>query len=183
MKRLFDICFSLVALFFFCPVLLLISIIVKLDGGPIVFKQKRVGLNGKVFFIYKFRSMIVDADKVGGYSTHRGDPRITPVGKFLRKTSLDELPQFINVLFGDMSIVGPRPNVPQQQSEYTTEQWEIRNSVLPGITGLAQAKARSVDSWEKRWELDYEYVQKLSFSYDLKIIILTIKQLLFKGSY
>lgn len=182
MKRLFDFFSSFVGLFLLLPVFLLTSIIILIDDfGPIFYKQQRVGLNGKFFGMYKFRSMKVNADKIGPYFTSSNDPRITKFGKFLRRSSIDELPQLLNVLFGHMSIVGPRPNVPQQEELYTVDSWEKRNSVRPGITGLAQSINRSGASEKEREHLDLEYVEKANFLFDLKIIIMTIKQVAMKG--
>jgi lipopolysaccharide/colanic/teichoic acid biosynthesis glycosyltransferase len=181
MKRLFDVLISLVCLILFIPVMVVIAILIKRDGGSIFFKQTRIGLGGEHFGIYKFRSMVVNAEQLGGYSTQLGDSRITDIGKFIRKTSIDELPQLINVLLGDMSLVGPRPNVPAQEEEYSTSQWDKRNSVIPGITGLAQATLRSKATWQQRYDLDIEYIRNKSFLYDIKIIFMTIQQVLFKG--
>ncbi|WP_251309292.1 sugar transferase [Halomonas sp. NCCP-2165] len=181
MKRSFDIVMSVMALLVFSPVFIVIPLLIRRDGGPALFRQVRVGLHGKPFNIYKFRSMVVNSEQLGSHSTQTNDPRITKIGQFLRKTSIDELPQLINVLKGDMSLVGPRPNVLGQRSEYTQEQWDIRNSVLPGITGLAQAKLRSDATWKQRYELDAEYVRSYSLSFDIKIIVLTVKQVLTKG--
>ena len=141
MKRLIDICLATLALLVLSPVLLGASLAVWWDSGrPIFFRQTRVGLNGHVFGMLKFRSMKVDAESTGPYFTQTNDPRITQVGSFIRRTSIDELPQFINVLRGDMSLVGPRPDVPEQRSLYSAEEWQQRCSVRPGITGLAQAQ-------------------------------------------
>jgi len=181
MKRFFDIVASLVALVMFSPVFIIASLVIKVDGGPILFKQKRVGINGIPFSIYKFRSMVINAENLGGYLTSENDKRITKVGAFIRKTSLDEIPQLINVLKGEMTLVGPRPNVPAQKNEYSEAQWAKRNSVIPGITGLAQATLRSKATWQQRYDLDIGYIEKSSFFYDLWIIFLTIKQVLVKG--
>jgi len=182
MKRLFDIGVSLIILLLMAPPMVLIAILIKLESkGPAIFKQERVGLHGQSFFIYKFRSMIVDAANQGPYFTQKNDPRITRLGRFIRKTSLDELPQIINVLKGEMSLVGPRPNVPEQRSGYTESEWNKRNAIRPGITGLAQAKLRSAATADERTRLDLEYVDKASFSYDIWVILLTVKQILFKG--
>lgn len=181
MKRMFDVAMSVLALVVLSPVFIVVPLLIRRDGGPALFRQPRVGVHGKVFSIYKFRSMVIDSEQLGGYSTQVNDPRITQVGRFIRKTSIDELPQLLNVLKGDMSLVGPRPNVPGQRSEYTQEQWDFRNSVLPGITGLAQAKLRSGATWQQRYDLDTEYVRSRSFSLDLQIIFLTVKQILTKG--
>lgn len=177
MRRLFDVFVSVTLLLLLSPIFLVVGLLIRRDGGPVFYKQVRVGLNGHAFKIWKFRSMVVNADKIGGYSTRASDSRITAIGSFIRRTSIDELPQLINVILGDMSLVGPRPNVPAQQSEYTPEQWSIRNSVLPGITGLAQAELRSKATWEQRWELDKRYVQEKSFLLDLKIIVKTALKL------
>jgi len=181
MKRVFDIIASLVALVIFSPAFIIVSLVIKVDGGPILFMQKRVGKNGILFSIYKFRSMVINAEKLGGYSTSENDKRITKVGTFIRKTSLDEIPQLINVLKGEMTLVGPRPDVPAQKNEYSDAQWAKRNSVTPGITGLAQATLRSKATWQQRYDLDIEYIEKSSFFYDLWIILLTIKQVFLKG--
>jgi len=181
MKRFFDCVVSFFVLIIFIPVMVIISLMIKFDGGAIFFRQIRVGLDGKHFGIYKFRSMVVNAENIGGHSTKEGDPRITAIGMFIRKTSIDELPQLINVLIGDMSLVGPRPNVPVQKEEYTKVQWDKRNSVIPGITGLAQATLRSTATWQQRYDLDLEYIRKTSIIYDIKIIFMTIRQVLLKG--
>lgn len=181
MKRVFDVVMSVVALVALSPVFIVVPVLIRRDGGPALFRQARVGLHGKVFSIYKFRSMVINSEQLGGYSTQANDPRITGIGRFVRKTSIDELPQLLNVLKGDMSLVGPRPNVPGQRSEYTQEQWDLRNSVLPGITGLAQATLRSGATWQQRYDLDIEYVRSQSMALDFKIILLTVKQVFTKG--
>lgn len=182
MKRLLDIVCSLIGLLLLLPIFLLITLLIYIDDpGSIFYQQKRIGKNGQVFKIIKFRSMKADADKVGPYFTTENDLRITTVGRILRRTSLDELPQLLNVLLGEMSLVGPRPNVEQQRELYTKEEWKVRNSVQPGITGLAQATLRSNASEKERTALDLEYVSKSSFIFDLKIILLTIKQVILKG--
>lgn len=182
MKRIFDILVSLLVLLPASPFMVLVALLIKLESkGPVIFKQERVGRFGKTFPIYKFRSMVVDASSQGPHFTQDQDPRITRVGRFVRKTSLDELPQLLNVLKGDMSLVGPRPDVPKQRSDYTQAEWDKRNSVRPGITGLAQAKLRSAATLEERTRLDLEYVDNVSFIYDIWVILLTVKQVLFKG--
>lgn len=184
MKRAFDFTVSLVFLILLFPFIILISLAIIIESrGGVFFRQERIGQLAKPFQMYKFRSMVADANQKGPYFTAKGDPRITRVGAFLRKTSLDELPQLMNVLKGDMSLVGPRPDVLAQRSEYTDEQWEKRASVKPGITGLAQVTARHIATPEQRTALDLEYVNKSSFGFDLKILFLTIKQVLFKGSF
>ena len=179
MKRLFDILVALVALVLLSPVMMIVAVMIKLESrGDVFFKQQRVGLDGIDFKIYKFRSMVSGADKQGPHFTSSNDSRITKVGAFLRRTSLDELPQFINVLNGTMSLVGPRPNVPAQREEYSQAEWDKRNSVRPGITGLAQAVKRSAATPEERTQLDLEYVDKSSFVYDIYVMWLTVKVVL-----
>ena len=164
------------------PVLAVIALLVCLhDRGPVLYRQQRIGLGGKTFGLLKFRSMVLDADKIGGYATADRDPRITAVGRILRRTSLDELPQLINVLLGEMSLVGPRPDVPAQAELYSPEQFAKRHSVRPGITGLAQATVRSNVTHEERTRLDLEYVDRVSLFYDMKVVIWTVRQVLFKG--
>ncbi len=182
LKRLFDIVGSLCGLVLVAPLFALIAIAIKLDSrGPVFFRQKRVGLGGGPFLIFKFRSMVVDAPKLGPFYTSANDPRITRVGRILRKTSLDELPQILNVLRGEMSIVGPRPNVYEQRDQYTEEEWNLRNSVLPGITGLAQATRRSAATTEERNSLDLDYVRRSSLRLDLQLILMTVRQVVFTG--
>jgi len=183
-KRLADIVGACVGLLLLCPVLLAVAIAVRVDSeGPSLFRQARIGRGCREFRIYKFRSMVSDAPKLGGHSTARGDPRITRVGHFIRRTSLDELPQLFNVLRGDMSLVGPRPDVPAQRGEYTEEQWRERHFVRPGITGLALATLRSDATPSQRLEMDLRYVRERSLWLDTKIILRTVGQLLGKGSF
>lgn len=177
-KRIIDFVLSLIALIILSPILLIIAIIIKLDSkGPVFFKQERLGRNGEVFLIYKFRTMIPDAEKVGlGIYTSSSDPRITKVGGFLRKTSLDELPQFINVLKGEMSLVGPRPPVPYHPYKYEdySDEQKLRFTVPPGITGYAQISGRNTLTWDERIEYDIEYVKNFSVLLDIKIMFKTI---------
>ena len=183
MKRLIDIALAALALLALLPVLLLTGAAVWWgSGSPILFKQTRVGLNGAAFGMFKFRSMKVDAESTGPYFTQTNDPRITSVGRFLRRTSIDELPQLINVLLGDMSLVGPRPDVPEQRKLYSAADWQQRCSVRPGITGLAQAQIRSVGTHEDRLALDLRYVRENSTWLDLKILWQTLGRLTGKGS-
>ena len=179
-KRLFDITISMIGLITTSPILLITAIAIKLESsGPIIFKQERLGLNGKVFKIYKFRSMCVDAEK-GGVYEKKGDPRVTKVGKFIRKTSIDELPQFINILKGEMSLIGPRPALtyhPWSYSEYTEEQKRMFH-VRPGVTGWAQVNGRKEVEWPRRIELNVEYVDKMSLYFDLMILFKTIFKVL-----
>ncbi len=185
-KRLFDFCASLIALIPLSVIFLLIAILIKLDDrGPIMFTQTRVGRNGKLFKIYKFRSMRVNAEDLleklkahnqveGPMFKMKDDPRITRVGKFLRKTSLDELPQLLNVVKGDMSLVGPRPPLPAEVEQYSDYDKQ-RLYVMPGCTGLWQATERNNTGFSGMVKLDLEYIQKASVWLDLKIILMTIK--------
>lgn len=179
-KRLFDITISMIGLIITSPILLITAIAIKLESpGPIIFKQERLGLNGKVFKIYKFRSMCVDAEK-GGVYEKKGDPRVTKVGKFIRKTSIDELPQFVNILKGEMSLIGPRPALtyhPWPYNEYTEEQKRMFH-VRPGVTGWAQVNGRKEVEWPRRIELNVEYVDKMSLYFDLMIFFKTIFKVL-----
>ena len=178
MKRLTDIILSMAALVLLCPVLLLAALAVAIDSGwPILFRQTRVGLDGREFGMFKFRSMVKNAASTGPYFTQTNDARITPVGQFIRRTSIDELPQIINVLLGDMSLVGPRPDVPAQQSLYAPEDWAQRCSVRPGITGLAQVKGRSAVTFEQRLALDLDYANNMSWWRDIQIMWWTVCQL------
>ena len=181
-KRVFDICLSLTLLLILSPLLLFISLLIKLDSkGEVLFRQTRIGLNAKTFEIYKFRSMCVGAENMGtGQYSFAGDPRVTRVGKFLRATSLDELPQLINILKGDMSFIGPRPPLtyhPWELSEYTPEQLRMFE-VRPGMTGWAQVNGRKEVEWHERIRLNVEYVDNCSFAFDIKIFFKTIFQVL-----
>ncbi len=183
MKRLTDIILSMAALVLLCPVLLLAALAVAFDSGlPILFRQTRVGLDGREFGMFKFRSMTKNAASTGPYFTDTNDARITRVGRFIRRTSIDELPQIINVLLGDMSLVGPRPDVPVQKSLYAPSDWARRCSVRPGITGLAQALIRSTGTPQDRLDMDLRYVSEQSMPLDLKIMWLTLARLSGKGS-
>lgn len=179
-KRLIDFILSLIALIVLSPILLIVALLIKIDSkGPVFFLQERLGKNQKVFRIIKFRTMIVNAEHIGdGLKVKEGtDPRITKIGKFLRRTSLDELPQLINIVKGDMSIIGPRPPVtyhPYKIGQYD-ERKKHRFDVKPGLTGLAQSKIRNSGTWDERIEFDLEYVENVSFLFDIKIIIDTIK--------
>lgn len=179
-KRLMDVIVSLSGLIILSPLLLIVAIAIKIESkGPVIFKQERVGLKGKVFEIYKFRSMCVGAEKGGVYET-KGDARVTKVGKFIRKTSIDEFPQFINIIKGDMSIIGPRPTLtyhPWPFEKYTEEQ-KKRFNVRPGVTGWAQINGRKDVHWDRRIEYDVEYVENLSLFFDLKIFFKTIIKVL-----
>ena len=177
-KRLLDI---ILVLMLFLPLFLisiLIAIAIKVDSkGPVLFKQKRLGRDGDIFNILKFRTMIENAENIGpGLSTFEGDSRVTRVGAILRKTSLDEIPQLLNVLKGEMSIVGPRPPVPYHPREYSQydEKQKKRFEVRPGITGYAQVKGRNSLTWDERIEFDLQYVNKQNLFLDIKIVLLTI---------
>lgn len=175
-KRLIDILLSLFILIVFSPIYLIAAILIKVDSkGPVIFKQKRLGLGAKEFYIYKFRSMCVNAEAGGVYSDDK-DSRLTKVGKILRKTSIDELPQAVNVLKGDMSFIGPRPPLtyhPWTVDEYTDEQLHMFD-VRPGITGWAQVNGRKTVEWNKRIELNVWYSRNVSFLLDLKILFMTV---------
>lgn len=175
-KRIIDFALALTIIAALSPIYVILSILIKIKmGSPVIFSQTRPGLNEKPFNIYKFRSMNEKRDKDGNLLPDR--ERITPLGKFLRKTSLDEIPQFFNVLKGDMSFIGPRPLLTQYLPYYTREE-KLRHSVRPGVTGLAQAKGRNTISWDSKLALDVEYVKTLSFFNDLKIALLTIGKVL-----
>ena len=177
-KRLFDILFSLLGIIISAIPMLIIAIAIKLDSkGPVIFKQERIGKGGKVFKIWKFRSMCVGAEQTGsGVYSGKGDTRVTKVGKFLRRTSLDEIPQFFSVLKGDMSFIGPRPPLtyhPWPIDRYTEEQLRMFD-VRPGITGWAQINGRKDVEWNKRIKLNVWYVDNLSLWLDIKILFLTV---------
>ena len=177
-KRLIDVILSVLALILLSWLYLIIAVIIKATSkGPVLFKQERIGKNGKVFNILKFRSMKVGAEKTGsGVYSGKGDPRVTKVGKFIRATSIDELPQLINILKGDMALIGPRPPLtyhPWKWEEYTDEQKRMFE-VRPGITGWAQTHGRKDVEWHKRIELNVWYVDHISFGLDFKIFWLTI---------
>ena len=173
-----DIVLAMAALLALAPLLLGAALAIALETGlPVLFRQTRVGLNGREFGMYKFRSMVKNAAQVGPYFTTDNDPRITRVGRFVRRTSIDELPQLINVLKGEMSLVGPRPDVPAQRSLYTPVDWAQRCSVRPGITGLAQALYRSDSTEVQRLDADLRYTREASLWVDLKICWWTLRRL------
>lgn len=184
LKRVFDLVVSVLLLAVLLPLLLLIALLVVLGSpGGAIFVQERVGRGGRPFSMYKFRSMVKGADRVGPYHTSVNDTRITPLGKLLRATSIDELPQLYNVLRGDMSLVGPRPDVPAQQQLYNPEEWRLRHCVRPGVTGLAQVVARNTATHEERVALDLEYVRSASLVTDIAILARTARNLIIKRSY
>lgn len=180
LKRIFDILMSCIALIVFSPFFIIISILIKMDSkGPVIFKQGRRGKNGKVFQMYKFRSMIVGAEKAEiGLFNYANDSRVTHIGRRLRNTSLDELPQLINILKGDMSFVGPRPAVTYELGEFQTlnKRYRKRFEVVPGITGLAQVSGRNEIDWDKKVDFDNKYIdlfQKVGIWIDIKILFQT----------
>lgn len=178
MKRLIDIIISLIALIILLPIFILVALKVRRNlGSPIFFYQERPGKDAKIFKMIKFRSMLNATDKNG--NSLPDDQRITPFGHKLRSTSLDEMPQLINVLKGDMSIVGPRPQMKDFLEHYTPEQMR-RHEVRPGMTGLAQVSGRNNLSWEEKFELDVQYVEQSSIWLDAKIMFKTVKVMLNK---
>jgi lipopolysaccharide/colanic/teichoic acid biosynthesis glycosyltransferase len=194
-KRLFDLAASIFGLLLILPLLPFIVILIKLETpGPIFFKQLRVGYRGRMFHCYKFRSMSIDAEKVKEDMQHlneatgaafkiKDDPRITGVGRFLRQSSLDEFPQLFNVFLGDMSIVGPRPQIPSEVGDYTAEQ-ASRLLVTPGLTCLWQVSGRSHLDFSEWMELDQEYVRRAGFRMDLWILSRTLPAVIErKGAY
>lgn len=181
-KRIIDIMISFIGLIITSPILLIATIAIKLESkGPVLFKQKRLGYKGQEFEILKFRSMVVGAEHTGsGVYSGKTDARVTKVGKFIRATSIDELPQFVNILRGDMSLIGPRPPLtyhPWELSEYTDEQRKMFN-VRPGVTGYAQINGRKEVEWNRRIELNVWYVEHVSVKLDLMIIFKTIFKVL-----
>ncbi|ENQ3078080.1 sugar transferase [Bacillus sp. WLY-B-L8] len=172
MKRTFDLLISLFLLLCLSFVIFVVAILVRLKlGSPIIFKQQRPGLYGKPFYLYKFRTMTDEKDNKGNPLSDQ--VRLTTFGKFLRKYSLDELPQLINVVKGDISLVGPRPLLMEYLPLYTSEQAK-RHHVKPGITGWAQVNGRNAITWEEKFELDVWYVNNQSFLIDMKILFLTL---------
>jgi len=172
LKRIIDIVLSLVAIIVLSPVYIAISLLILIEHGPpILFKQERPGLYGKIFTLYKFRTMTDDRDENGRLLPNH--LRITKLGNILRSTSLDELPELFNVLRGDMSLIGPRPLLIEYLPLYNEHQ-KRRHEVRPGLSGLAQVNGRNTLSWEEKFDYDVEYVEKISFFLDLQIMIRTI---------
>lgn len=173
-KRPMDFILSLIAIIVLSPIFIIVAMLVRVKlGSPILFKQERPGLNEKIFKMYKFRTMTNEKDESGALLPD--NVRLTKFGKFLRSTSLDELPELINILKGDMSIIGPRPLLVQYLPLYNEHQ-KRRHEVRPGLSGLAQANGRNSISWEDKFNLDVEYVENVSFIGDWRIIFLTIKK-------
>lgn len=186
-KRLLDICGAIIGLICLSWLFLIVAILIKLEDprGPVIFKQVRLGKDGKEFYMYKFRSMVANAEELlesllhlnettGAMFKMKEDPRVTRIGKFIRKTSIDELPQLWNVLKGDMSLVGPRPPLPREVVQYT-EYDRQRLLVTPGCTGLWQVSGRNDLGFNEMVELDLKYIRERSFLYDIKIIFKTVK--------
>ncbi|MEK5204719.1 sugar transferase [Bacillus sp. FSL R10-2789] len=187
MKRLMDVVGALCGLIFLSPFFLIVALLIKLEDpkGPILFKQTRVGKNEQEFGMYKFRSMVTDAEEKlkdllqhnevsGAMFKMKDDPRVTKIGKFIRKTSIDELPQLLNVLKGDMSLVGPRPPLLREVKEYTSYDKQ-RLLIRPGCTGLWQVTERNSVGFKEMVELDLEYINKRGIIYDIRIILKTIQ--------
>ncbi len=187
-KRFTDISVSLLALIFLFPLMLVIVVLIKLDSrGPVLFSQNRVGRNGKIFKMYKFRSMVANAEDLlrelrsknemsGPMFKIKYDPRVTRVGRFIRKTSLDELPQLINVLKGDMSLVGPRPNLPDEVRKF--DKWMLDKLVIrPGLTCFWQVMGRNSIEFVQWMNLDVKYVEKRTFKLDMVLILKTVRLL------
>ncbi len=182
LKRVIDFLFALTVLLIIWPILLIVAIIIKLESpGPAIFKQTRLGRYGKPFTIYKFRSMCVGAEKKGtGQYSMKGDPRVTKVGRVIRALSIDELPQLVNIIKGDMSLIGFRPPLtyhPWPIEEYTDEQKKMFD-VRPGVTGWAQIHGRKDVMWEDRIEMGIYYAENVSFLLDMKIFFITIWKVL-----
>lgn len=190
-KRVFDVLGSLIFLAIFFPLYLIVGFAVIFDSkGPVIFKQLRLGVNGKEYYIFKFRSMVVNAENMGtGLFNYANDSRVTKVGKFIRNTSLDEIPQIFNILKGDMSFVGPRPPVNYELGDYKdfTGELKLRFRVKPGVTGYAQISGRNELSWDEKIVHDNRYIEdfyKWGILVDIKVVFITIiKVLKNEGGY
>ena len=173
-KPFLDWVFAFFAIIILSPLFIVIAISIRIDSkGPVFFVQERLGHYGRVFRIIKFRSMTVNNSNISDHKLYKNDPRITSVGHFIRKTSIDEIPQLFNILLGEMSFIGPRPPVPhfpKQLEKYTPHEFQ-RFLVKPGISGLAQIRCREVHDWDINIPIDIEYAQNISFFYDLKLFI------------
>ena len=175
-KRILDFTLSLIALICLSPILLIVAILVRIKlGSPVIFKQKRPGKNEKIFTLYKFRTMTDEKDDNGDLLPD--SQRLTKFGKFLRSTSLDELPELINIIKGDMAIVGPRPLLVKYLPLYNEKQ-KHRHDVRPGLTGYAQVNGRNAISWEEKFEDDLKYIENITLINDIKIILKTIKKVI-----
>lgn len=175
-KRPMDIALSLLAIIILSPVLLIVALLVRVKlGSPVIFKQRRPGLNENIFTLYKFRTMTDEKDENGELLPN--DIRLTKLGRMLRATSLDELPELFNILKGDMSLIGPRPLLAEYLPLYNEIQ-KHRHDVRPGLSGLAQVNGRNAISWEEKFDFDIEYVENLTFLLDLKIILKTLLKVL-----
>lgn len=182
LKSIFDISIGLILSALFLPLTILLMLAVSIESkGPPIFKQKRIGKNRKEFVIFKIRTMTYSPNNSGTYFTNTNDSRITRIGKLLRISSLDEIPQFWNMLLGNMSLIGPRPDVPAQKTQYTDQDWLLRHTVNPGITGLSQSTFRSQATERNRTRLDLFYATHCCFYLDVVVIIRTFKILLSKG--
>ena len=179
-KRILDFIFAIILLIILSPIMLISAIAIKIEDpkGPVLFKQRRPGKNAKIFKVYKFRTMKIETERDGKKLSDM--ERMTKVGSFLRKTSIDELPQLFNVIRGEMSFIGPRPLLVRYLPYYTKEE-KNRHNVMPGITGWAQVNGRNTISWEKKFKYDLEYVNNISFKFDLKIFFLTIMKIIRKS--
>lgn len=175
MKRIFDLISSLVGIVVLSPIILIVAIVVKITSpGPILFSQRRIGKDNKEFKIYKFRTMKIDTPNLPTHLLEKPEQWITPVGKFLRKTSLDELPQLWNILNGEMSVVGPRPALYNQKDLITLRTEKKIHKLVPGLTGWAQINGRDELPIPKKVQLDEEYLKRKSFFFDIKIIFMTV---------
>lgn len=195
-KRFFDVCFAAAGILFLLPVLIIIAAVIKISEprGTVFFKQTRIGKDGKPFNMYKFRSMVVNAEELLAGLQHRNeiqgamfkiksDPRVTKIGKLLRKTSLDELPQLWNVLKGDMSLVGPRPGLPREVAQYSSRD-RLRLLVPPGCTGLWQVSGRNGLSFKQMVDMDLDYISRRSLIFDLRLILKTFVVMIYpKDAY
>ncbi|MBC8630928.1 sugar transferase [[Eubacterium] tenue] len=182
LKRVIDIIISILGIILLFPIFLITSILIKLESeGPVIFKQLRAGKNSKPFYIYKFRSMKANAPTLSTNEFEDANLFITKIGRFIRKTSIDELPQLINILKGDMSIVGPRPVILDEKELISLRQEYNVDNILPGITGLAQINGRDSIGNEEKVKLDYEYLQNRSLNLDIKIVFITIFKVLKKS--
>jgi undecaprenyl phosphate N,N'-diacetylbacillosamine 1-phosphate transferase len=178
LKRILDLFFGILIFVLLIPLFLIMPLVIRLDTkGETIFKQKRLGQNGKEFWIYKYRSMVTGAEKQGsGVYSFKGDTRVTKVGNFIRKTSIDEIPQIINIIKGEMSFIGPRPTLtyhPWKIDDYSEFQ-KLRFLVKPGITGLAQTKGRKELEWTNRIKFDIEYIEYISVYNDIKLLFITV---------